>query len=227
MKPPVRRPTDSIATAADGTITGTGFSRTSGFVPAAPTLSSIAVTPANPSIVAGTTQQFTATGTYSDSSTADLTGSVTWASDTSAAATINAGGLATGVAAGTSTISATLGPVSGSTMLTVTPVTHTISGTVTAGAAVDRRHRLCLRRGQLGLRRQHHDRRPEAPTASALPPGTTSCGSRPTTAGYPDQAYGPDGDLRQRHGHRPHGRQPDGRRRPGRARRPPTPSAAR
>ena len=37
----------------------------------AATLVSIAVTPANPSIAKGTTQQFTATGTYTDSSTAE------------------------------------------------------------------------------------------------------------------------------------------------------------
>src|SRR5206468_6807618 len=46
--------------------------------PAAPV--SIAVTPANPAIAKGTTQQFTATGTYSDARTQDLTGSVTWTS---------------------------------------------------------------------------------------------------------------------------------------------------
>ena len=73
------------------------------------TLQSIAVTPANPSIAAGTTQQFTATGTYSDASTADLTGSVTWSSGTTATATIGSTGLAHGVSAGTSSIGATLG----------------------------------------------------------------------------------------------------------------------
>ena len=52
-----------------------------------PTLQSIAVTPVNPSIAKGLTQQFTATGTYSDSSTANLTGSVTWASATTSVAT--------------------------------------------------------------------------------------------------------------------------------------------
>src|SRR5262249_56712675 len=36
-------------------------------------LQSIAVTPANPSVAKGLTQQFTATGTYSDSSTQNLT----------------------------------------------------------------------------------------------------------------------------------------------------------
>ena len=89
----------------------------------APTLASIAVTPANPTIPAGTNQQFTATGTYSDASTADLTASVTWASATPAAATISAAGLAHGVAIGTSSISATLGAVSGSTTLTVSAPT--------------------------------------------------------------------------------------------------------
>jgi hypothetical protein len=87
----------------------------------APTLNSIAVTPANPTIQAGTTQQFTATGTYSDSSTKNITDQVTWASATTTVATINASGVASGVAAGTSNISATQGAVSGSTVLTVQP----------------------------------------------------------------------------------------------------------
>ena len=47
-------------------------------------LVSIAVTPANPSIGKGATQQFTATGTYSDSSTQNLTSSVTWSSTNTA-----------------------------------------------------------------------------------------------------------------------------------------------
>ena len=42
-----------------------------------PVLTSIAVTPATPSVFAGGTQQFIATGTYSDASTQDLTNSVT------------------------------------------------------------------------------------------------------------------------------------------------------
>src|SRR5581483_11982471 len=68
----------------------------------------------------GLTQQFTATGTYSDNSTQNITSSVTWASATTTVATITAAGLATGVGTGTSTISATLGGISGSTVLTVT-----------------------------------------------------------------------------------------------------------
>src|SRR5207249_3669841 len=87
------------------------------------TLVSIAVTPTNPGLPLGLTQQFTATGTFSDSTTQDLTTQVTWSSSSTAVATIsNAGGsqgLATSVAAGTTTITATLGGVSGSTTLTV------------------------------------------------------------------------------------------------------------
>jgi hypothetical protein len=90
------------------------------FTPAAvPTLTSIAVTPANPTVTVGGTQQFTATGTYSDASTQNLTSQVTWGSSSTGVATVTAGGLATGVATGTATISATLGAVSGSTGLSV------------------------------------------------------------------------------------------------------------
>ncbi len=94
----------------------------------APTLTSIAVTPANPSITKGATEQFTATGTYSDASTANITSQVTWASGTTTAATITSGGLASGVGVGSSTITATLGSVSGNTKLTVTaPTTGAVS----------------------------------------------------------------------------------------------------
>ena len=56
---------------------------------AAPTLQSIAVTPTNPrTILMGATQQFTATGTYSDSSTQNLTGQATWASSNTSVATV-------------------------------------------------------------------------------------------------------------------------------------------
>ena len=97
-----------------------------------PTLVSIAVTPADPSIIVGATQQFTATGTYSDATTADITGDVTWASSLTAVATIAAAGLATSVAEGTTTISAILGSVVGSTTLTVTPVPDTTPPVISA-----------------------------------------------------------------------------------------------
>jgi len=85
-------------------------------------LQSITVSPTLASIAAGITQQFTATGHYSDNTSQDLTSSVTWSSSPTNVATINASGLATGVSAGASaTITATLGGASGSAQLTVTP----------------------------------------------------------------------------------------------------------
>jgi hypothetical protein len=86
-------------------------------------LQSIAVTPANPSITKGATQQFTATGTFSDGTTQNLTSTVTWSSGTTATATISAAGLATGAGVGTSTITATSSSISGSTLLTVNAAT--------------------------------------------------------------------------------------------------------
>lgn len=83
-------------------------------------LQSIAVTPANASIAAGLTEQFTATGTYSDGSSQDLTTSVTWRSDAAGVATVSASGLASGVATGSANISAVSGTINGSTSLTVT-----------------------------------------------------------------------------------------------------------
>ena len=93
----------------------------------APTLQSIAVTPSNPSITKGATQQFIATDTYSDSSTENITASVTWTSGAPATATISAGGVATGAAVGRTNISATLSGLQGSTTLTVTPAVATVT----------------------------------------------------------------------------------------------------
>jgi len=102
-------------TAVFGTISGAGA-----LTVQQPTLVSIAVTPATPSKAVGSTQQFTATGTYSDNSTTDLTSSVTWSSSSTSVATIAAGGLATGVASGTATITATSGTITGTATLSVT-----------------------------------------------------------------------------------------------------------
>ena len=63
-------------------------------------LESIAVTPANPSIAKGLTEQFTATGTYTDGSTQTSPSPVTWASATTSVATITSGGLAYGAGDG-------------------------------------------------------------------------------------------------------------------------------
>jgi len=90
-----------------------------------PTLVSIRVTAATDSVVAGSTLQFSATGTYSDNSTSSLTSQVTWQSLDKTIATVSNSGLATGVKAGLVTIKATLGSVSGSMSLTVNPAALT------------------------------------------------------------------------------------------------------
>jgi uncharacterized repeat protein (TIGR01451 family) len=110
---------------------------TATFTAAAATLKSIAVTPANPTEPISSSVQFTATGTFSDNSTKDITATVTWASSNPEAATINTAGLATvgGTAGLTTTISATLNEVTGSTLLTVSSSPISISVTPPAGGA--------------------------------------------------------------------------------------------
>jgi uncharacterized protein YjdB len=83
-------------------------------------LTSIAVTPLNPSVPVNTVQQLTASGSYSDGSSADLTSLVTWTSSAVSKANVNATGAVTGVAAGSASITAALNGISGSTTVTVT-----------------------------------------------------------------------------------------------------------
>jgi len=94
-----------------------------------PVLASIAVTPGTASHPSTSkTQQFTATGTYDDGSTANLTTTAAWSSSNTSTATIGANtGLATTVGAGAVTITATSGTKSGTATLTVTP---TYTGTI-------------------------------------------------------------------------------------------------
>lgn len=90
-------------------------------------LASIQVTPAHPSLASGLTEQFTATGTYTDNSTQNLTTQVTWSSSNTAAATVSnasgSQGLASSAGLGVTSMSATLGNISGSGQLTVTAAT--------------------------------------------------------------------------------------------------------
>jgi len=95
------------------------------------TLDSIAVTPANLTLYKGDTQQFIATGTYDDTSTADISGTVVWTAGESDGSAIDylsfsttILGLATadnsnGTSTGTATVTATCDAVA-STALAVT-----------------------------------------------------------------------------------------------------------
>ncbi|MBI2847864.1 MAG: Ig-like domain-containing protein, partial [Chloroflexi bacterium] len=83
-------------------------------------LDSITVTPSSPTVAAGRTRQFTATGTFSDSSTANITASVIWVSSNTAVAAMDGTGLATSYAPGAATITATKSGRTGAATLTVT-----------------------------------------------------------------------------------------------------------
>ena len=78
-----------------------------------PKLSSISVDPSLPNnLHIGAMQQFTATGTYSDGSTSDISSRVTWVSSDTTVATISVKGIATGIAIGNTDIAASLDDIS-------------------------------------------------------------------------------------------------------------------
>ena len=95
----------------------------------APSLVSIAITPSTASIAPQTTQQFIATGTYSDGSKQNLTGSVNWTSSSTAVATISNSaptqGLVLGLAAGATTITVTSGSLSAAASVSVSSASAT------------------------------------------------------------------------------------------------------
>jgi Big-like domain-containing protein len=84
------------------------------------TVSSVAVTGAVPAV--GGTSQMVATATLSGGTTQDVTTQATWQSSNTAVATVNASGLATGIAAGSVQITATYQSVSGIDNVTINAV---------------------------------------------------------------------------------------------------------
>jgi trimeric autotransporter adhesin len=86
-------------------------------------LVSISVTPSTVDLPLSSNQQFIAVGHYSDGSTQDITGSVTWASSNPTTTSINATGFATALAGGHTIISASVSSVSGAATITVSTAT--------------------------------------------------------------------------------------------------------
>ncbi len=117
-----RRAPLALAALALALTTACGGGGGAGTQPGSATLVSIDVAPATPSIAKGLSQPFTATGHYSDATTQDLTASATWTSSATGFATMS-GATATGVGAGTTTITAAVGGKSGQATLTVGPAT--------------------------------------------------------------------------------------------------------
>ena len=104
-------------TVTSGTMSGTAAVTVTGA-----TLVSMTVVPLNSSMPIGATKQFTATGTFSDNSTQDLTGTALWSSTEASVATIDNTGLASSQATGATIITASAGTISASTTLTVSAV---------------------------------------------------------------------------------------------------------
>lgn len=105
----------SVISASFSGMTATAAANTS-----AATLTGIAVSPANATVGINGTQQFVAVGTYSDSSSAIITGTAAWTSAATGTATVLNTGVATGLAAGSTMITATVSGKSASANLTVT-----------------------------------------------------------------------------------------------------------
>jgi uncharacterized protein YjdB len=124
--------TTDVATIPSGLATGQGIgsttvtaklgmiSGTADLMVVSPAQVSLAVTPTTASVAAGATTQLTATGTFIEGSTQDFTALVNWSSSNASAATVAyQTGVVSGLAAGTSTITATLGSVSSTGQVTV------------------------------------------------------------------------------------------------------------
>jgi len=90
--------------------------------PPQPTVQSLSLNPTDVDIKVGGGMQYWASATYSNGSTSVVTDKVTWSSSDPAVATIGTGGLASGTAAGNTTITATLEWKNASATLTVTEV---------------------------------------------------------------------------------------------------------
>jgi hypothetical protein len=86
---------------------------------AAPALVSIVVTPQNPSLTPNHSVQLSASGTFTDGITKDISSMVTWSSTATSVLTINATGLTTAKSPGAAIITASEGSISGSDTVTV------------------------------------------------------------------------------------------------------------
>jgi trimeric autotransporter adhesin len=85
------------------------------------TLLSITISPTTLSLAAGTNQQLTATATFSDGSTQNVSSSLSWTSSAPAVANVSATGLVSALTPGDATITGTSGSVTATLSMSVTP----------------------------------------------------------------------------------------------------------
>ncbi|WP_299495634.1 Ig-like domain-containing protein [uncultured Shewanella sp.] len=110
------------STQVSATLDGISSNDSSVTVSAA-TLTDIQITPVSVILNKGRIQQLTATGTYSDGTSSDISNAVSWVSDDTSVATVTTIGLVTGVSVGSATVSATLDSISGNSSVTVSAAT--------------------------------------------------------------------------------------------------------
>ncbi len=128
-----RRPLIALVVAFFLTASGCGS-----FFPGANDIASIQIAPQNASVAPGVQQQFTATATYGNNTTGDVTSSAntTWSTNPSSIATItnesggSGGGLLTGNALGTATVEVKNGSATATTSVTV--ITKTVTSVTIA-----------------------------------------------------------------------------------------------
>lgn len=104
------------------TATFSGLTDTAQLTVTAASAKQLIVTPPNPSMPVGSSAGFVATVVFDDNTTAIVTGQSTWSSSDPAVAVVSSGGgggIATAIAIGKSTITATYSGLTGSTTLTV------------------------------------------------------------------------------------------------------------
>jgi uncharacterized protein YjdB len=103
------------------------------------TLTAITMTPSTLELISGTSAPLTVTATFSDGTTQDVTALSGWSSANEAKATVGTSGFArgrvTGVAVGTTTISATYGGKTVPTPATVTVVSRILQSLTVTGSA--------------------------------------------------------------------------------------------
>jgi trimeric autotransporter adhesin len=109
-----------------------------------PTVSTITIDPPTPAVSVGANLQLSAAATYNDGSTGTLTGgtsctgsTVCWSSSDTTIATITTGGLLTGVATGTTTITASSAAISGTTTATVVETVSSMTINPSTGSIPD------------------------------------------------------------------------------------------
>lgn len=82
-------------------------------------LTAIGVSPMNPTLAIGLSQQFIAVGTYNDGSVSTLTSNLNWSSSDQALASVTSSGVVTTLAQGAPQIIASSGGIQGSTTITI------------------------------------------------------------------------------------------------------------